>query len=144
MHLFGWAWKHSVSWQNKNELTISNELARGYKESGMAAYSRLQEKEFSREKHYGYAAAKHQRFVGTGYFDEVTQVIAGGSSSTTALKGSTEEEQFMHNGFLEREMKGIGNPACTPVLGECAAIDGCIDVDLVQLKSIKDDPGAAA
>ena len=47
------------------------ELARGYKESGMTAYSRLQEKEFSREKHYGYAAVKHQRFVGTGYFDEV-------------------------------------------------------------------------
>ena len=99
------------------------ELARGYKESGMTAYSRLQEKEFSREKHYGYAAAKHQRFVGTGYFDEVTQVIAGGSSSTTALKGSTEEEQFMHNGFHEREKSGIGNPACAPVLGECAAMD---------------------
>jgi isocitrate lyase len=114
------------------------ELARGYRESGMTAYSRLQEKEFSREKHYGYSAAKHQRFVGTGYFDEVTQVIAGGSSSTTALKGSTEEEQFTHNGFQERERQGIGNPACTPVLGECAAID-----DMVQLKS-KKDPGAAA
>jgi isocitrate lyase len=117
------------------------ELARGYKESGMTAYSRLQEKEFSREKHYGYAAAKHQRFVGTGYFDEVTQVIAGGSSSTTALKGSTEEEQFTHNGFHERERKGIGNPACTPVLGECAAIDE--GKDMVQLKSAN-DPKAAA
>jgi len=117
------------------------ELARGYKENGMTAYSRLQEKEFSREKHYGYAATKHQRFVGTGYFDEVTQVIAGGSSSTTALKGSTEEEQFTHNGFQERETKGIGNPACTPVLGECVAIDG--GMDIVQLKS-KKDPEAAA
>jgi isocitrate lyase len=117
------------------------ELARGYKESGMTAYSRLQEKEFSREKHYGYAAAKHQRFVGTGYFDEVTQVIASGSSSTTALKGSTEEEQFMHNGFQEREKSGIGNPACAPVLGECAVIDG--HNNMVQVKTNK-DPEAAA
>ncbi len=116
------------------------ELARGYKESGMTAYSRLQEKEFSREKHYGYAAVKHQRFVGTGYFDEVTQVIADGSSSTTALKGSTEEEQFIHNGFQERETMGLGNPACAPVLGECAVIDG--QQDIVQLK--KKEPGAAA
>ena len=117
------------------------ELARGYKESGMTAYSRLQEKEFSREKHYGYAAAKHQRFVGTGYFDEVTQVIAGGSSSTTALKGSTEEEQFMHNGFQEREKSGMGNPACAPVLGECAVIDE--HKNMVRVKTNK-DPEAAA
>ena len=60
----------------------------------MTAYSRLQEKEFSREYQYGYEAVKHQRFVGTGYFDEVTQVIASGMSSTTALTGSTEAEQF--------------------------------------------------
>ena len=117
------------------------ELARGYKENGMTAYSRLQEKEFSREKHYGYAAAKHQRFVGTGYFDEVTQVIAGGSSSTTALKGSTEEEQFTHNGFHEREATGIGNAACAPILGECAAMDEHNKV--VQVKS-KKEPEAAA
>src|SRR5438552_2298726 len=63
------------------------ELARGYKETGMTAYSRLQEKEFSREQHYGYEAVKHQRFVGTGYFDAVAQVIAGGLSSTLALEG---------------------------------------------------------
>ena len=61
---------------------------------GMTAYSELQEKEFSREREYGYEAVKHQRFVGTGYFDFVTQVIAGGTSSTTALAGSTEAEQF--------------------------------------------------
>jgi len=70
------------------------ELARGYRLNGMTAYSRLQEKEFSREQHYGYEAVKHQKFVGTGYFDMVTQVIAGGTSSVTALTGSTEAEQF--------------------------------------------------
>jgi isocitrate lyase len=70
------------------------ELARAYKTSGMSAYSRLQEKEFSSAEEHGYEAVKHQRFVGTGYFDTVTQVIAGGTSSTTALAGSTEAEQF--------------------------------------------------
>lgn len=69
------------------------ELARGYKERGMGAYSELQEAEFASEK-YGYTATRHQREVGTGYFDEVAQVITGGTSSTTALKGSTEEAQF--------------------------------------------------
>jgi len=70
------------------------ELARGYKQAGMTAYSRLQEKEFSREAEYGYGAVKHQRFVGTGYFDQVQQVISGGLASTTAMGGSTEAEQF--------------------------------------------------
>lgn len=69
------------------------ELARGYKERGMAAYSELQQEEFAAEQ-YGYSATRHQREVGTGYFDEVAQVITGGTSSTTALKGSTEVEQF--------------------------------------------------
>jgi isocitrate lyase len=68
-------------------------LAKGYKESGMAAYSQLQQEEFALEK-YGYTAMKHQREVGTGYFDEVAQVIAGGALDTMALVGSTEEEQF--------------------------------------------------
>jgi isocitrate lyase len=70
------------------------ELARGYRAEGMTAYSRLQEQEFASEREAGYEGAKHQRFVGTGYFDVVTQVIAGGASSTTALAGSTEQEQF--------------------------------------------------
>ncbi|MCA1059804.1 isocitrate lyase [Rossellomorea aquimaris] len=69
------------------------ELARGYKDRGMAAYSQLQEAEFASEKH-GYSATRHQREVGTGYFDEVSMVISGGTSSTTALKGSTEAAQF--------------------------------------------------
>lgn len=68
------------------------ELARGYKERGMAAYSELQQAEFAAEKH-GYSATRHQREVGTGYFDEVAQVITGGTSSTTALKGSTEDRK---------------------------------------------------
>jgi isocitrate lyase len=69
------------------------ELARGYKERGMAAYSELQQAEFDSEQ-YGYTATRHQREVGTGYFDQVSMVITGGTSSTTALRGSTEEEQF--------------------------------------------------
>jgi isocitrate lyase len=69
------------------------ELARGYQERGMAAYSELQQAEFNSEQ-YGYTATRHQREVGTGYFDQVSMVITGGTSSTTALKGSTEEAQF--------------------------------------------------
>ena len=69
------------------------ELARGYKEQQMSAYVKLQEAEFGAES-IGYTATKHQREVGTGYFDEVTQVITGGQSSVTALTGSTEEDQF--------------------------------------------------
>ncbi|HEV8224240.1 MAG TPA: isocitrate lyase [Rubrobacteraceae bacterium] len=69
------------------------ELARDYSARGMAAYSELQQAEFAAEK-YGYTATKHQREVGAGYFDEVAQVVAGGTASTTALTGSTEEEQF--------------------------------------------------
>jgi isocitrate lyase len=69
------------------------ELARGYKDYGMTAYSELQQAEFNNEQ-YGYTATRHQREVGTGYFDKVSMVVTGGTSSTTALKGSTESEQF--------------------------------------------------
>lgn len=69
------------------------ELALGYKDNGMTAYSQLQEREFASEID-GYSATRHQREVGTGYFDAVSLAITGGTSSTTALKGSTEEEQF--------------------------------------------------
>jgi len=68
-------------------------LAHGYRTRGMAAYSELQDAEFASEKH-GYTATKHQHEVGTGYFDEVAKVIAGGEVSTAALVGSTEAEQF--------------------------------------------------
>lgn len=69
------------------------ELAKGYSERGMGAYSELQQREFANEE-YGYEATRHQREVGTGYFDEVAQVVSGGTASTTALAGSTEAEQF--------------------------------------------------
>jgi isocitrate lyase len=97
------------------------ELARAYRQSGMTAYSRLQEKEFSREFEFGYEAVKHQRFVGTGYFDVVTQVIAGGSSSTTALDGSTEAAQFAGLNPQVIPQKGPSS-ACQPILGECPQI----------------------
>ncbi len=69
------------------------ELARGYKERDMAAYSELQQREFASEAD-GYTATKHQREVGTGYFDEVRNVITNGETATTALKESTEASQF--------------------------------------------------
>jgi isocitrate lyase len=68
-------------------------LARGYRERQMSAYVALQEAEFAAESQ-GYTATKHQREVGAGYFDDVTQTVAAGRSSLSALKGSTEEEQF--------------------------------------------------
>lgn len=70
------------------------ELALGYKDKGMAAYSKFQEKEFEMEADSGFHAIKHQSFVGAGYFDEVQQVISSGQASTQALAGSTEEAQF--------------------------------------------------
>jgi isocitrate lyase len=70
------------------------ELAAGYRESGMTAYSALQDREFELERDMGYKAVKHQAFVGTGYFDAVQNIITAGQSSTTAMDGSTEEEQF--------------------------------------------------
>jgi len=69
------------------------ELARAYKDRGMAGYADLQEAEFASEKD-GYSATRHQREVGTGYFDEVMQVISNGGCSTLALEGSTETAQF--------------------------------------------------
>ncbi|GAB1716892.1 MAG: isocitrate lyase [Nitrobacter sp.] len=73
------------------------ELARGYKAEGMAAYSRLQQAEFASEQ-FGYSATRHQREVGTGYFDLVSTTITGGQSSTTALHDSTEAAQFKSQG----------------------------------------------
>jgi isocitrate lyase len=70
------------------------ELASAYRDEGMAAYARLQDREFALQNLHGYAAVKHQSFVGTGYFDEVARTIADGQISTAALKDSTEEHQF--------------------------------------------------
>jgi len=68
-------------------------LAYGYARNQMSAFVELQEAEFAAAER-GFTAVKHQREVGTGYFDAVTQAIQAGQSSTTAMKGSTEEEQF--------------------------------------------------
>jgi isocitrate lyase len=69
------------------------ELARDYRHRGMSAYARLQTAEFAAEAE-GYTATRHQREVGTGYFDEVAKVISNGQASTLALEHSTEAEQF--------------------------------------------------
>jgi isocitrate lyase len=69
-------------------------LAWGYRSEGMAAYARLQEEEFAQERMCGYRAVKHQKFVGTGFFDKLMTTISSGRTSVTALDGSTEEEQF--------------------------------------------------
>jgi isocitrate lyase len=68
-------------------------LAHDFAARGMAAYAEFQAAEFASESK-GYTATRHQREVGTGYFDEVAKIVGGGDSSTTALKGSTEEAQF--------------------------------------------------
>ena len=81
--LAGW---HSVNYH-------MFDLAKGYKDTGMTAFVDLQSREFKRESE-GYTAVKHQREVGTGYFDNVLMTITGGQASTAALSGSTEEEQF--------------------------------------------------
>jgi isocitrate lyase len=73
------------------------QLARGYREQQMTAYVALQEAEFGAEPQ-GYTATKHQREVGAGYFDDVTQTVTAGQSSVTAMKGSTEESQFVAAG----------------------------------------------
>ena len=74
-------------------------LASGYKERGMAAYSELQQEEFASEAQ-GYTATRHQREVGTGWFDAVAVAASGGRSSTTAMAGSTETEQFHGEGHV--------------------------------------------
>ena len=69
------------------------DLARGYAQRGMGHYSEMQEQEFARQAD-GFKAIKHQSFVGAGYFDAIQQTVMGGMASTTAMEGSTEEEQF--------------------------------------------------
>ena len=82
------------------------ELARDFKDRGMSAYAEFQQLEFAAEP-AGYTATRHQREVGTGYFDEVAQTISEGQSSTTALHGSTEAEQFYGNGHAAHEVLSI-------------------------------------
>jgi len=85
------------------------QLARDYARRGMAAYSELQEGEFAAED-TGYTATKHQREVGTGYFDAVSKAVSGGQCSTTAMEGSTERAQF-------QERRPRGAPGSRPTRG---------------------------
>ena len=93
--LFAMGYKYQfitlAGWHNLNLGMFT--LSKHYLETGMLAYSNMQEKEFENEK-YGLRCAKHQGFVGTGYFDKVQNTITQGKSATVAMKGSTEEEQF--------------------------------------------------
>ncbi len=79
-------------------------LARDYKDTGMTAYTELQQEEFV-AKEEGYAAVEHQAFVGTGYFDEIATVLSGGTASTLAMEGSTETEQFHEKAKAEEFAK---------------------------------------
>jgi len=89
------------------------DLAREYKQSGMTAYCRLQEEEFRQEREFGYEAVKHQKFVGTGYFDSLQQAITGGTASTTALAGSTETEQFAPKQSPAQPGDGADEASCS-------------------------------
>jgi isocitrate lyase len=96
------------------------ELASAYRDEGMPAYVRVQEREFAREKD-GYTATKHQREAGTGYFDQVLQTVSGGRASTAALTGSTEAEQFHGEKGSTSHKNGTANgvstaPVATPDL----------------------------
>jgi isocitrate lyase len=90
--------------------TAMFELAHAYRDEGMAAYAQLQAREFELEEDHGYRAVKHQAFVGAGYFDAVNQAITSGQSSTGAMHGSTEEEQFQEKtpDFVEAEIHHVG------------------------------------
>ena len=85
------------------------ELAHAYRDEGMAAYARLQQREFELERDHGYRAVKHQAFVGAGYFDAVAQIVAAGQSSLAALQGSTEQMQFTEKtpAFSEAEIHHV-------------------------------------
>jgi isocitrate lyase len=85
------------------------ELAHAYRDEGMPAYSRLQQREFELEREHGYRAVKHQAFVGAGYFDAVTQIVSAGQSSVAALKDSTEQLQFTEKtpAFSEAEIHHV-------------------------------------
>jgi isocitrate lyase len=84
-------------------------MARGYRKRGMSAFVEIQQDEMKQENH-GFTARKHQREVGASYFDKVTTLVSGGDSSTTALKGSTEEEQFEYTQDLETFKSSFHSP----------------------------------
>jgi isocitrate lyase len=87
------------------------DLAWNYARNGMSAFVKVQEREFEMEREMGFRAIKHQSFVGAGYFDTVQTTVTGGNVSTSALKGSTEEQQFSGNGNGAHEKPASTNPA---------------------------------
>jgi len=89
------------------------ELCRDYRRDGMLGYSRLQQRELAQQQH-GFRAARHQAFVGAGYFDQVQQTIMGGAASTTAMDGSTEEAQFRHHARPGEPAAGHGERPAQP------------------------------
>jgi isocitrate lyase len=94
------------------------ELAHAYRDEGMLAYSRLQQREFDLEREHGYRAVKHQAFVGAGYFDSVAQIISAGQTSLAALDGSTEQAQFTERTpvFTEAEIHHVAGEDVIPVV----------------------------
>ena len=96
------------------------ELSRSYKESGMYAYSKMQQREFANEAN-GFRAVKHQAFVGTGYFDTVQRTITRGRSSTTAMEDSTESEQFIASAKSSLAVASVSGEASS-VQGDGAAV----------------------
>jgi isocitrate lyase len=93
------------------------ELAHAYRDEGMLAYSRLQQREFELERDHGYRAVKHQTFVGAGYFDAVAQIVSAGQTSLAALHGSTEQQQFTEKTpvFSEAEIHHVAGEDRVPV-----------------------------
>ena len=93
------------------------ELAHAYRDEGMSAYSRFQQREFQLERDHGYRAVKHQAFVGAGYFDAVTKIVSAGQSSLSALNGSTEQAQFTERtpAFTEAEIHHVARKDVLPV-----------------------------
>jgi malate synthase A len=112
-------------------------LARGYRERGMAAYTELQQAEFSSERH-GYTATRHQREVGTGYFDLVAAAVSGGTASTLALEGSTEVAQFTAAGPTG------ATHAAEQVQAALHEDHGRIEAALGRLREAKDLPAVTA
>ena len=84
---------HRRRWSLRSRL-LAGRRATGYRDEGMTAYSRLQQREFELLREGRFTAVKHQAFVGTGYFDEVAKTVSAGETSTAALKDSTEERHF--------------------------------------------------
>jgi isocitrate lyase len=112
------------------------ELASAYGKSGMTAYCKLQEAEFLSEKETGYEAVRHQRFVGTGYFDAVQQVITSGTSSTVALHGSTEAAQFGNGHTKQKPTNGYSH--ASKFESDVSELEGLMNPAMVSTEGFED------